>query len=52
MNLFSTIRAALQKRAAYVRTRNEIREMPLSIALDLGIYRGDAEVIARQAIYG
>ena len=52
MNLFSTIRAALQKHAAYVRTRNEIRDMPLSIALDLGIYRGDAEVIARQAIYG
>jgi uncharacterized protein YjiS (DUF1127 family) len=52
MTLFSTIREALSKHAAYVRTRNEIREMPLSIALDLGIYRGDADVMARAAIYG
>ena len=52
MNLFSNIRAALQKHAAYVRTQNEIRDMPLEIALDLGIYRGDADAMARQAIYG
>ena len=52
MNLFSNIRTALQKHAAYVRTRNEIREMPLEIALDLGIYRGDADAMARQAVYG
>lgn len=52
MNLFSNIREALRKHAAFVRTRNEIREMPLDIALDLGIYRGDADAMARQAVYG
>ena len=52
MNFFSNIRTALQKHAAYIRTRNEIRDMPLDIALDLGIYRGDAEAMARQAVYG
>jgi uncharacterized protein YjiS (DUF1127 family) len=51
MSMFTTIRDALNKRAAYVRTRNEIREMPLSVALDLGIFRGDADEIAYQAIY-
>ena len=52
MKLISTIREALQKHAAYIRTRNEIRDMPLEIALDLNIYRGDADALARQAIYG
>lgn len=52
MTLLTNIRVALQKHAAFIRTRNEIREMPLAAALDLGIYRGDADVIARQAIYG
>ena len=52
MTLLSNIREALQKRAAYVQTRNEIREMPLREALDLGINRGDAEQIAHEAIYG
>lgn len=52
MNLFSSIREALQKRAAYIRTRNEIRDMPLEIALDLNIYPGDADALAREAIYG
>jgi uncharacterized protein YjiS (DUF1127 family) len=52
MTLFTSIRDALSKHAAYVRTRNEIREMPLHMALDLDIYRGDADLIARQAVYG
>ncbi len=52
MTMLTTIRDALKKRAAYVRTRNEIREMPLDVALDLGIFRGDADEIAYQAIYG
>ena len=52
MTMFATIRDALNKRAAYVQTRNEIREMPLHVALDLGIFRGDADEIAYQAIYG
>ena len=42
----------LKKRAMYRRTVNEIRNMPLDVALDLGIYRDDAEKIAHQAVYG
>jgi uncharacterized protein YjiS (DUF1127 family) len=52
MTMFTTIRTALTKRAAYIRTRNEIRAMPQDVALDLGIFRGDADAIAYQAIYG
>ena len=52
MSVFSNLRAAVQKRAAFIRTRNELRAMPLDVALDLGIYRGDADKIARAAVYG
>jgi hypothetical protein len=48
----SDIRSAMQKRAAYRRTVAEIRSMPLDVALDLNIYRGDAEALARRAVYG
>ena len=48
MNLFEH----LNKRAAYNRTVREIKNMPLDVALDLGIYRDDAEKIAHQAVYG
>jgi len=52
MTLFSFVRAAVQKRAAYVRTRNELASLPVDVALDLDIYPGDADKIARKAIYG
>ena len=42
----------LNKRAAYNRTVREIKNMPLDVALDLGIYQGDAEKIAHRAVYG
>ncbi len=48
MNLFET----LNKRVAYNRTVREIKNMPLDVALDLGIYRDDAEKIARKSVYG
>jgi hypothetical protein len=48
----SSLRDRLEKRAAYNRTVHEIRMMPLDVALDLDIYRGDAEKIAYNAIYG
>ena len=51
-NLISRFRDAAEKRAAYTRTVAEIRSMPLDVALDLGIYRGDAERIASRAVYG
>jgi len=51
-HLMSSMRDRLEKRAAYHRTVRELRSMPLDVALDLGIYRGDAEKIAHEAIYG
>jgi len=52
MTVFTKLRAAVQKRVAYIRTRNELRALPLDVALDLDIYRGDADQIARTAVYG
>ena len=51
-HLMSSLRNRLEKRAAYYRTVNEIRSLPLDVALDLNIYPGDAEKIAYDAIYG
>jgi hypothetical protein len=51
-DLLQTLRTHAAKRVAYLRTVNEIRAMPLDVALDLDIYRGDAERIARRAVYG
>ncbi len=42
----------LKKRRAYNRTLNELRRLPLDVALDLDIYPGDAEKLARRAVYG
>lgn len=36
----------------YNRTVREISNMPNDVALDLGIYKGDAHAIAAQAVYG
>lgn len=52
MTLIQEIQTALAKRRAYLRTRREIASMPLDVALDLDIYPGDADKIARQAVYG
>jgi uncharacterized protein YjiS (DUF1127 family) len=45
-------REAAAKRALYRRTRDEIAGLSLRDAIDLGIYPGDAERIARQAVWG
>mgnify|MGYP001812426670 CR=1 FL=1 len=42
----------LKKRAAYHRTLRELRRLPLDTALDLDIYPGDVQEIARRAVYG
>ncbi len=42
----------LKKRRAYNRTLHELRRLPLDVALDLDIYPGDAEKLARRAVYG
>ncbi|MEP2781035.1 MAG: hypothetical protein ABJP33_01185 [Pseudoruegeria sp.] len=51
MNLFSNVRKAAQKRAAYKRTVIEIQSMPKDVAIDLGIFREDAHLIANNAVY-
>ncbi len=50
--LLTQLQDALKKRAAYLRTKSEIEALPVDTALDLDIYPGDAEKIARQAVYG
>lgn len=53
MTAFNTLLESLKNRAAYNRTRRELRNTPLDIAVeDLGFYPGDADRIARQAVYG
>ena len=51
-NLFAKLRAESKKRALYRVTLDEITRMPLAMALDLGIYTGDADKIARKAVWG
>lgn len=52
MTLIDTIRQTIAKRAVYSRTKHEIEQMPLDVALDLDIDRNDAAQIARTAVYG
>ncbi len=51
-NVMENLKTAARKRAAYLRTKAEIEAMPLDVALDLNIYRGDANKIAWTAVYG
>ncbi len=50
--LISRLKDAADKRARFLRTRDEIARMPLDVALDLDIYPGDADRIAFDAVYG
>lgn len=52
MALLADLRTRIEKRRAYNRTVQEIKSMPLDVALDLDLYRGDAEIIAARAVYG
>ncbi|WP_438956121.1 hypothetical protein [Cognatiyoonia sp.] len=52
MSVLKTVQTALQKRATYLRTKAELERMPLDIALDLDIYKGDGAKIASRAVYG
>lgn len=46
------LRSHLLDQARYRQIRDEIARMPLDVALDLDIYPGDAERIARIAVWG
>jgi len=53
MTLMTNLRDRFAKRAAYIRTCNEIANLPRDIAIeDLGIYPGDAKTIATRVVYG
>ncbi|MES2146160.1 MAG: hypothetical protein V4516_17880 [Pseudomonadota bacterium] len=52
ISAFTMLKDAARNYAAYRKTRDEIANLPLDIALDLNIFPGDAERIARQAVYG
>ena len=42
----------IKKQREYWHTVNELRHLPRDIALDLDIYPGDAEKLARRAVWG
>ena len=50
--IYGKLKDAAAKRAAYNRTIREIESMSTDAALDIGIFREDAEKIARKAVYG
>jgi len=51
-SLFATYRANAAKRAMFRKTRDEIAQLPRNLALDLGIFPEDADLIARKAVWG
>jgi uncharacterized protein YjiS (DUF1127 family) len=50
--LFKTLTTTARNWVRYQTTRAEIARLPLDIALDLGIFPGDADKIARKAVWG
>ena len=52
INVYEMLKTAAANYARYRQTRDEIANLPLDVALDLGIYPGDADRIAREAVYG
>ena len=52
LTVFDRLIAAARDRARFRQTRNDIARMPLDVALDLGIYPGDADELARKAVWG
>ncbi|QYK39814.1 MAG: hypothetical protein KF887_10015 [Paracoccaceae bacterium] len=50
--IIEDLKTRLHDHARYLRTRDEIARLPLDVALDLDIFPGDADRIARRAVYG
>ena len=51
-SVIELLRDAAVSYARYRKTRDEIANLPLDVALDLDIYPGDADRIAHGAVYG
>jgi hypothetical protein len=53
MTLMTNLQNCIAKRIAYVRTHNEIANLPTELAVnDLGIFPRDASKIAARVVYG
>ncbi len=52
ISVITILKDAARNYAAYRKTRDEIANLPLDIALDLNIFPGDADRIACDAVYG
>lgn len=53
MTLMTNLQNRIAKRISYVRTRNEIANLPTELAVnDLGIFPSDARKIAARVVYG
>jgi len=52
IGIITELRSAAKKRAAYLRTKAELKNMPLEVAIDLDLYPPHAGKIAHQAVYG
>ena len=50
--LIARLRVKAAEHATYARIRNEIAALSQAEALDLGIFPGDADRIARKAVWG
>lgn len=50
-HFITRVKTAVSNYARYINTRNEIARLPLDMALDLGLFRGDADKIARKAVW-
>ncbi len=52
MTVLTQVRNAVKKRMQYISTKRALENLPLDVALDLDIYRGDAARIASKVVYG
>lgn len=52
MTVLNNVMSAVKKRAAYARLKKELQNMPQETAIDLGMFREDAALVASKAIYG
>ena len=52
LSVYDMLRTSARTYGAYLRTKREIANLPLDVALDLDIYPADARRIAHDAVYG
>jgi uncharacterized protein YjiS (DUF1127 family) len=50
--MFEQLMTAARNQVRYQRTRSELSRLPLDTRLDLDIYEGDIDRIARRAVWG